>query len=171
MATIDATVGGANSNSYVTEAEADAYWDANFHNDTWTALSSADKQTLCIMATRTLDDWIDWIGQKSDDDQALRWPRYGVVDRDGYTIDSDVLPQFLKNATSELANHLYTYNPSSSPDTQGFSRIKVDVLELVIDKADRDGETVIPDSVLAMVEYYGQVRERGGPSTVSLVRA
>lgn len=171
MATIDATVGGASSNSYITEVEGDTYWDSNYHNDAWNALSSADKTALAITATRVLDDWVDWVGSKATEAQALRWPRYGVTDRDGYLIASDIIPVWLKNATSELAAHLINYNPSAEPDTKGFSEIRVDVLMLKIDKADRDGITVIPDSVLAMIEPYGTVRERGGDTVVSLLRA
>lgn len=171
MATIDATVGGASANSYVTEVEADAYWDKHFHNANWNARSSADKQTLCIMATRVLDYYVDWVGRKASDVQALRWPRYDVEDIDGYWIDGDEIPTFLKEATSELADHLASYNPAVAPDTLGFSKIKVDVLELVIDKMDRDSITVIPDSVAKMVEPYGQVKQLGGNMVVGLGRA
>jgi hypothetical protein len=170
-AAIDASVGGTSSNSYITETEGDTYWDANYHNSTWAALPSTGKISLLIMATRILDDWIDWAGTRSTEDQALRWPRAGVEDRDGYLLDSDIIPTFLKNATAELASHLVSYNPSSEPDTKGYSEIRVDVIALKIDKEDRDGITVIPDSVMAMVEAYGEIRKRGGDAVVNLLRA
>jgi len=171
MATIDATVGGVSANSYITEAEGDTYWDANYYNTTWTALSSANKQTLSIMATRLLDYWVDWIGSKATSTQALRWPRYDVTDRDGYWVDGNVIPTFLKNASAELAGHLASYNPSSEPDTKGFSELRVGELMLKIDKDDRDSVTTIPDSVIAIIEGYGSLRSRNAGGVVKLKRA
>lgn len=171
MATIDATVGGTSSNSFMTLAEADAYWADNYHSTAWDALIDDDKNKLLIMATQTLDYWVDWIGHRATEDQALRWPRYDVQDLDGYTFDSDIIPNFLKDATAELASYFISYNPAAEPDTKGFSEIRVDVIALKIDKADRDGITSIPDYVLAIIEPYGTIRTRGGDSTVTLIRA
>jgi len=170
MATIDATIGGANSNSYVTHAYASSFWADSIYSANWDGYTADDQNKLLIMATRTLDDWYDWKGSKATDTQALRWPRYGVDDQDGYWIDSDALPVNLKDATVELAGYLANVNPSAEPDTKGFRRIKVDVLELEIDKADRDSTTAIPDSVMKMLDHLGAVKSRGGDASVKLVR-
>ncbi len=45
-ATIDATLSGANSNSYVTLIEADDYFDSRLYSDVWTATLDDDKTEL-----------------------------------------------------------------------------------------------------------------------------
>lgn len=172
--TLIATPGATNANTYSTKAEASAvggYFETRLFKATWTAASTANKNTALVWATRLLDEWVDWYGSIVDDDQALRWPRYGVETPDGYDVDFETIPQFLKDATAELAVHLLAGDPTAAPDTQGFSRLKVGSLELDIDKTDRDGETVIPDSVKAIVERYGTIRRRGSGGTAQLMRA
>lgn len=63
---LDATVGGANANSYLTVAEADAYFAARLHSDVWDALSEGEgegegdstKEAALIWATRLFDSKI-----------------------------------------------------------------------------------------------------------------
>ncbi len=175
--TIIATPGAANANSYVSKAEASAvggYWETRLFKTNWTSATDADKKVALVWATRLLDDWVDWVGSKVDDrdEQALRWPRYGATDVDGDSFESDEIPPFLKDATAELAGHLLGLDsdPTAPPDTQGFSKLKVGSLELEVDKRDRDEYTLIPDSVVAIIEPYGRIRSRGGPSVANVVR-
>jgi len=171
MSTIDATIGGENSNSYVTHAYASSYWSDSIYSTNWDAYTADEQNKLLIMATRTLDDWYEWVGSKATEQQALRWPRYSATDQDGWWIDSDELPVNLMNATAELAGYLGGFNPNAEPDTKGFKKIKVDVIELEIDAKDRDSATAIPDSVMKMLDHLGEVKARGGGSSVSLSRA
>jgi hypothetical protein len=54
--TLDATVGGATANSYLTVADADAYFDGHQFGATWRALADrCTKARLCITATRILN--------------------------------------------------------------------------------------------------------------------
>lgn len=56
MATIiDATVGGANSNSYVTTDEATAYFAQRLRSSVWTAASTDDKEKALIMACQHIE--------------------------------------------------------------------------------------------------------------------
>lgn len=162
--------GKTNSNAYTSLADADAYWETNFYTATWDALTDAQKNVLIVMATRLLDDWVDWNGTITDENQALRWPRYGVLTRDGYAIEGDEMPTFLVNATAELANYLAKSDPTAEPDTKGFSELGVGDLKLKVDKIDRDNTTVLPDSVLAIIDAYGSIRSRGGSGNVPLIR-
>lgn len=71
----------------------------------WSALSSAAKTNALINAT----DWLDltygsrWKGQASAAGQERDWPRSGVVDNDGYDVDSVALPDMLERACAEAA--------------------------------------------------------------------
>jgi len=171
MPTLDATVGGASTNTYATYAEASTYHNGHVYASTWTAATSTVKETALIMASRLLDEWVDWRGYRTTEGQALRWPRYNVNDRDGWLLDHDVIPTFLVNATSELARYLTTTDSTAIPDTQGFKELAVGSLKLVVDKEDRDKYGVLPDSVIVMIEPYGKIRKRGNTGAVKVSRA
>ena len=82
-----------------------------------------------------------------------------------------MLPQFLKDATCELALTLLGSDTTAQPDTVGFSELKLDVMGLKIDAMDRDKYGALPDAVLSMVEPFGQVRSRSGTGIKKLIRA
>lgn len=166
----DTTVAGASATSYSTLAEASSYFSERLNSTVFTAAASATQETALMHASRTLDEWVDWIGNRATEEQNLRWPRYGAEDRDGYAFDSDIIPDFLKDATAELALYLLGADRTAEPDTKGFKELAVGSLKLVVDKDDRDSATLIPDSVLAIIEHYGEVRSRGGSPFAKLER-
>lgn|SRR5512146_449025 len=107
--TIDATVGGASANSFVTEAEQIAYMAARLNATAWTTVSGATctetEKTAMIEATRDLTK-LPWQGLQAADAQALAWPRWNVVNPDSSVLalfDTDDIPQRVKNAQMELA--------------------------------------------------------------------
>jgi hypothetical protein len=131
---LDATPGSQSANSYATVAEADAYHLTRLHNAQWSSATNDVKEAALIWAARLLDQET-WKGYRSTELQAMRWPRYDVVDADGYTLNG--VPRILKDSQSELAFLLLQSDRTADSGTEGFSRIKVDVLELEIDKFDR----------------------------------
>lgn len=167
---LDTTITGVNANSYVTLAEASTYFAARLNSSVFTAASSATQETAAKHATRTLDYWVDWVGYRATEEQALRFPRYDVEDPDGYVFDSDIIPDWLKDATNELMIYMMESDRTAEPDTKGFKELAVGSLKLVIDKEDRDSITVLPDTVLAIVEPYGEIRSRGGSPFAKLER-
>ena len=100
---LNTVVGGAIADSYGTLAEADAYFAAR-QSASWDS-SDSHKE----MALRKATDWLDavyvgkWKGLKATSTQALAWPRYGVIDADGYSVDSETIPVKLKWAQFEAA--------------------------------------------------------------------
>ena len=102
-----ATPGAANANSYITVAEADAYFETHLYGEEWIAMDDEDKEKALYMAARLLDQY-DWKGLKANNStQALRWPRSLVLDREGwFYLDSATIPVFLKQATAELARYM-----------------------------------------------------------------
>lgn len=102
-ATIDATLKGTAANSYVTLAEAEAYFETVPHDEHWTGSDDAKNRVL-ITATRYLDNF-EYYGERCTTTQALKWPRkeYKV---DGVKVDCTFIPQPVKNATFELAHSL-----------------------------------------------------------------
>jgi hypothetical protein len=129
---LDATVGGPSSNSYLTVAEADAYFDTRLFSTVWTSATTQQKEAALIQATRTIDAKVTqpwtfenlpdgftirrvallgpdqkaftvWNGEPASSTQALAWPRTGMVDKLGNELADDVIPQGLKDAVCELA--------------------------------------------------------------------
>lgn len=148
---IIATPGALDANSYLTLAEANAYHQARLHNDEWQAATEPNKEAALLWATRLLDREM-WSGRRTNELQGLRWPRTGIYDQDDFWIGQDVIPQFLKNATAELAFLLLQSDRSAESGTEGFNRIKVGPIELDINNTDRV-KTVSPE-VYQQISYY-----------------
>lgn len=104
MPTLITTVGGPLSNSYVTHAEANAYFESRVpFNPPWV---TSGQEAALIMATRVLDalaqPWKtlfvvngvayyrirrQWTGAKATTTQRLAWPRVGMFDQNGNPLD------------------------------------------------------------------------------------
>ena len=96
MATIVVETGTSSetANSYVSEADL-----ATYAADRGVTLTGTPA-VLIIQAMDYLESK-NFIGTKSDIDQALQWPRYGA-EIDNYYVDSDVTPKLLKEAEMEI---------------------------------------------------------------------
>lgn len=112
--TIDATVGGASANSYVTLAAWTTYMDGRLNSTAFDAATTDAKNRALVEATRDLDQ-LGWEGYRVDDTQALSWPREGVINPNA-PVDSTpgtltgypeyattIIPDWLQVATYELA--------------------------------------------------------------------
>lgn len=156
MPTLDATVGGATSNSYVDVSSADEYFDNRLHTATWDAASADDRARSLIMATTGLDYRIDWDGIKADTEQALAWPRDGLLDDDGNILDDESLPVELTNATCDYALILLDNDLTGLPGTAGVKSLKADVVTLEFDKSDLVDP--VPDEVFTPLMKWASKR-------------
>lgn len=164
---LDATAGGAASNSYCTAAEGDAYHAAHLYASTWTEAVLLKKEAALIWATRLLDEQVAWKGYPSSTTQALRWPRSWVEYRDGQVwIDNSQVPPWLKNATAELARHLLA-NDRTAERSIGIHSVVADTVSVTFDRY--DVKPIIPPSVRSIVEPYGIVTGAGS-GTVKVIR-
>jgi len=101
---LNATLGASDANSYVTQAEADAYFADRMHSSAWTALTDdAVKEGLLITSSQMLDWHVKWKGVRATTTQFMLWPRKEVIRPDGTEIDIDVLPPEVKTAVFEQA--------------------------------------------------------------------
>ncbi len=90
----------ANANSYQTEAAFLSYWsDRNITISNTTA----EIEAALIIATQYVDLNNTWKGDAVSETQSLDWPRSGAYDKNGFLIDSGVIPDELKNAVNEYA--------------------------------------------------------------------
>lgn len=110
-AEIDATLSGPNSNSYITQAEAQSYFDARLHAASWTSALDAEKIQALIMACRHIescrlrvDRRVSTIFSPASSDQALSFPRLRDVDASGaYIIPPQVTDAQCEEALALLA--------------------------------------------------------------------
>ena len=186
--TVDASVGGAASNSYLTVAAADAIADLQLGTLTWegATVTTDDKSRALIAATAYLDQ-LSWIGSKASTAQALLWPRSDVECGDK-VYASDVLPAELTRGTFDLANALLATPTLLTPAPAGFSelipgipnanlkRATVDVLTVEFQTpgagapAARNALTMLPH----LIDLFGCLclsSPRGSVGTIRTVRS
>ncbi len=160
MPTVIATPGATDANSYTTVAEADAYFGDSFGRGLWTTASASDKEALVITASRTLDQYILWIGQKATVDQAMEWPRKGTP------YASDVIPSKVKYATFELA-YFTLENGGLSFAQQTVDSVKVGPVSVDFSKNSTDAG--IPSFIESLIGDLGSPIIVGG-STVRMAK-
>jgi hypothetical protein len=100
-------VGAIDADSYASLAEGDAFAASHLYAAAWIALADASQEAALRMARVILDASPKaWTGSQATQTQALRWPRIGMLTRDGVAIPSNVNPEDLKRAQWELARQL-----------------------------------------------------------------
>lgn len=155
--------------SYLSVGEADDILAMNIHvSSDWAALDTADKERLLAWASRYLDERTKWRGRRMSEDSGLRWPRLGVIDRDGNLIPDDVIPRQLKVATAEMARYLRAEDRTVERDQDGLARLKADVIELEF----REGYALpkVPEHMQYLLAGLGAVSTGGGVQFKRIVR-
>lgn len=135
---IDATVGGPNSNSYVTVDEADAYFAERIYADAWN--DSLDQSQALVTATQRLDQE-GFMGERASETQALKWPRSGGYS-DGVLLADDAIPQKVKDAVCELALSLAGANIFEPSELSQFHSLSVGPVSLVMAEAGQSSEAL-----------------------------
>ena len=166
---LDATLGGASANSYVTVAEADAYFATSFGRTAWGSASAANKEIVLIESTRLLDLLVSWKGYVKSDTQALRWPRTHVPNIDGRYISDSIVPKDVKNAVFELAYSLLSNGGFQASENE---LAKVKVGPVSIDFSDTVKSNGLPKMVRDMIARWGEyaVTSSNSVHTVGLLR-
>lgn len=165
--TLIATAGAVDANSYCTVDESNSYHEAHVYGTNWVdeaaGFDSEVKEKALVWATRLLDEHFKWIGIVAGESQNLRWPRSYVYGPDHVEVDSTTIPQFLKDATAELARLLIGKDLTAELDQRGIKEVKVGSLGVEFDKY--DAPRTMPRSVVAIVAPYVF-----SPQTRTLVR-
>lgn len=98
--TLDATIAGQSADSYVTLTEYQAR--AAAFGWVLSGVDATDEVNL-RRAALAIDTSHDWRGVKGSEIQARDWPRDDVGYVDGWWVDSDIIPQAVKDAQMEMA--------------------------------------------------------------------
>lgn len=149
---MDATVGGASSDSYVSVSYADTFFTNSIDNSAWPT-STAAKEAILIEATRILDTQFDWHGSiATGSTQALRWPREDVYDIDDRLIASDVIPKRIQDAVCNLAYYLLQNGGLKMSDSN-LQQVKIGPIDL---KFNEDVSVIgIPKYIIKSVQFLG----------------
>lgn len=178
---LDATVGGANANSFTTVAYADAYHENQLYSEAWTAApipDNATKARALITATQLIVNAINadaWSGWPANPVQRLPVPRSGMLYPNGAVIPNTVIPNQLQDATSEMARRLLEAGmlPDTPSDTEsqavGLKKLKAGPIEMEFDQSGGEFSTDLPDAVFAMISFMFTRGPRS--STIPLVRS
>ena len=163
---LNATLGAIDANSYVTSAEADAYFDDRMHSSAWDNV--ADGDPFLISASRMLDWYVKWKGSKSTATQSMLWPRSDVIRPDGTEIDDDVLPPEVKIAGFELAFANLEADRTSDDPLAGIGHLSAGSLMIKAgpEKPNQTNAKPIPEHVYSILS---DLYNSGG--TVWLLRA
>ena len=147
---LDATVGGASANSYLSIADATARADMLVHSENWDAADMTTRGTALQLATKLLDLLIVWSGIPTTEEQALAWPRMDVKDplRPSMDIPANAIPGPVLDATLAYARELLAMDVIGSSDVKGgaVKSLKIDGLTLGYTEGVSSAKS-LPDSV------------------------
>ncbi len=160
--------GISTAETYISVVDASIYFTAR-ENTTWDALDTGEATVNREAALRKATDYMTavyrdrWEGVRYTEDQALDWPRSGVV-RDSWSVDIDEIPTEVKRACAELA--LKSASDDLQADlTQGVVREKVGVIEVEYNKNSPQAKRY--PSIDFMLRPF---LKSGGGCSVSLIR-
>jgi hypothetical protein len=183
---LDATVGGASANTYVTLAEAQAIVDG-FVQDAdvqhWGSGNTDSRNRALFTATQRLDRE-RYLGARATDTQALQWPRTGVRKPDTYIntyavgfpfrITTDYftdteIPQQIKYAQVVLA--VFLHNNTSALGLSGledYKNVKIGSIDVT---PNLGYGAVGADKVPPLMERYLTGLRISGPGNFSIRRS
>ncbi len=164
---LNATVGAADANSYVTVAEANAYFANRAHAEAWEDL---DQQPQALMTASQALDWhVTWKGDRVTGTQSMDWARVGVYDKVGVLYPSNVIPPDVKTATYEMALASIEADRMADSDLAGLSEVRAASLLIKTDDGLYNTKPdTIPDHIWKILDG---LTTRSGAGVVRLVRA
>lgn len=134
----------ADFNSFCDVSFADDYQSTKL-NAAWASITTDTKQKLLVWSSRLLSQ-LDWEGSKTVITQPLEWPRKYVYIKgssgctdywDQHQFPWNEIPTFLKEACADQAGYLLEGDTTEPTGLEGYSRLKVDVIEVETNATDR----------------------------------
>lgn len=165
---LNATIGATDANSYVTQAEANAYFLDRAHSSAWTAF--VEKDQILMTSSQMLDWYINWKGYRASTTQNMLWPRESVVRKDGTTVDNDVIPNEVKVAVYELALSSLEEDRMIDDPLSGIDQLRAGSLMIKAGTPgfDSTAKQAIPEKVYKVLSDLYTI---GGGGVVRLLRA
>lgn len=164
------------ANTYVTEEEADTFFEGEADATSWSASTSDAKVVALAQAARILERQFSWKGRRTTpESQPMQWPRDGVKESDRY-VDTDEIPSAIPDAQCLIARAIIDNGGAFERGDQagGMSGIKLGqgALELTYatdsTRTNSSDRTVVTSEVRAMLATYGSFLQ--GRGTVPVKR-
>ena len=183
--TLDATVGGANANTYITLADANSFIEGLVLSDdaaAWDGSSNDNKNRALFTAAQRIDRE-KFLGARVNYTQALEWPRSGVRKPDTYTnlyglsfpnrlvadyYSDTEIPTRVKNAQAVLA--VYLNNNRDGLGLSGledFSNVQVGSVNVTPNFYGSVGADRVPP----LFERYFTGLRISGPNNIAIKRS
>ena len=141
-----------NTNSYVTIADADTYFETRIDSTEWESADDETKEQALVTATQLIDER-HWIGAAVSSSQALAWPRKNAIYYDPrmgqqITIANNEVPSQVKIAVYEQALHLVQNEDLIAQKIQTFESISVGSISLSDSNNDVTKTSITPSIIL-----------------------
>jgi hypothetical protein len=182
--------GKPDANSYAEVSDGDAYHDGHLYASAWTGAAADRKAAALVMATRLIDSQFQFNGSRTNEGQALQWPRAECRDPDGgsagwggrgaVSVESDVVPAAIVQATCEMARELLIVDRTAAVPGEGISATETSQASHTVDSGTSsmasttyskgDTRKIISPVARAMLAKFG-APVSGGSGAVRLVRA
>lgn len=150
-----ATVG---TNSYVTEAEATAYFADKYGYTSWVA--ETNKDGALVSACQQLDNTCQWYGDKVASSQVLEFPRYP----DAYPV-----PQGVKDAQCEIAYNIVATGSTTTEADNPLSELKAGSVSFKFEVKSASNP-IVNDLTNRLLRPFGLCPGNGGTKTIPLLR-
>lgn len=126
---LDDTLGGANSNTFLSLADANTLSESDFNATLWTDATDDKKNIALVQATKRLCQE-SYYGTRTNPTQALCFPREDLPSIDGVDVNG-IIPNQIKDATYYLAKYIINGTDiySSEVNEQIIKKEKVGDLE------------------------------------------
>ena len=166
--TVETGAGLADADSLVSLADFKAYQD-KIGND-YSSYADAKIEEALRRASSFLSNSYRWQGYRSQNrNQALAWPRSGVVDQEGQGIDSDEIPVEITNATNEIAWRELVTPGTMNPDYTSTALVKSEKVgplevEYALTNTTADGARPV---LLVVRDMVSQFLAKGAGSRIS----
>jgi hypothetical protein len=141
-----------NTNSYVTIADADTYFETRIDSSEWENADDETKEQALVTATQLIDER-HWIGAAVSSSQALAWPRKNAIYYDPrmgqqITVANNEVPSQVKIAVYEQALHLVQNEDLIAQKTQTFESISVGSISLSDNNNDVTKTSITPSIII-----------------------
>lgn len=167
--TVEDGTGLTAANTFVSRAEADAYFEAHLYGSIWDAAADATKDKALVHATRYLDSAARWEGHRATEQQALGWPRWEAY-LDGCELRYDIVPEAVKNATCELAQLLIGADLTAEQQQDQIKKLNLGQGALEIEFRDSARNRRMPIAIQELLQGLGTLPIAGGVTSRPLKR-
>lgn len=159
MPTIDATVKGTTSNSYIANVRALVLLDESLNVSAFVDALPANQDRALMLATRIFEAGIAYKGYPTTTTQKLRMPQTGLMTLDGIPYSPDAIPECLERATAEFAAMLLIRDRVNEPESlgAGLREAKVGSIDVKFDHS--EVLPVIPSYIYGLLVSIGRTND------------